>query len=138
MTSGGGSTFEPGERAEILDLYSRWAFAIDFGDGSDWPDCYTVDGRFASDWVQDVATVNVRGRAQLLEFALKHRAGPHGTVMHHFTNISVQPAPSGAIGRAVALYAVGGNLTGAGRYDDELISQNGVWLFSRRQVTLIN
>lgn len=34
------------DRANILDLYGRYALAIDFGDGSDWTHCFTVGGRF--------------------------------------------------------------------------------------------
>ncbi|HEY5229461.1 MAG TPA: nuclear transport factor 2 family protein [Galbitalea sp.] len=35
-------------RANILDFYRRYALAIDFGDGSDWADCFTADGRFVA------------------------------------------------------------------------------------------
>ncbi len=72
--------FSGADRADILDLYGRYALAIDFGDRSDWAGCFTTDGVFTAYRGQGVEPRHVAGRDELDLFARAHRAGLNGDV----------------------------------------------------------
>ena len=52
---------------QILQLYARYAHAIDRGDGDGWSHCYTADGIYWSSTFGECT-----GRANLREFAIAH------------------------------------------------------------------
>jgi uncharacterized protein (TIGR02246 family) len=118
------------DRLEIQDLYGRYAITIDSGDAAGWAACFTEDGRMT---VGDLLDLN--GRGPLAEFATGHHASPHGAARHHFTTITVTGMDAGAAGRAYALMSLGGEVTAAMSYVDELLRENGAWRFASRTVT---
>ena len=135
MTSSNAATLTGADRADILDLYARYALAIDFGDGSGWADCFTSDGTFTAHRGSGVEPRHIVGREELDRFARNHRAGPNAGTHHHFTNIATWPASAGALGRATILYVEGNNVLGNGLYEDDLVRDADAWLFARRVVT---
>jgi len=128
------ATLTGADRANILDLYGRYALAIDFGDGSSWADCFTDGGKFVAHRGEGMDRVSVSGREELDAFARKHRVSPSGLTRHHFTNISTEPAPGGATGRAAILYVEGKAVLGNGLYVDELVRDGDTWRFAQRTV----
>lgn len=130
-----GSGLSADDRAEILNLYERYALAIDFGDGSGWADCFAADGTFTANRGQGIDPRHIAGRAELDSFARADRAGPHADIRHHFTNVATWPGPQGALGRGAVLYVEGRAVLGSGLYQDDLIQEAGGWVFQRRVVT---
>lgn len=122
------------DRANILDLYGRYALEIDFGDGSGWAACFTPDGRFIAHRGEGTEPVVVTGFAELDAFARNHRTAPSGLSRHHFTNIATDWAPGGATGRAAILYVQGKAVLGNGLYEDLLQRDGDRWLFATRSV----
>ena len=122
------------DRANILDLYGRYALAIDFGDGSAWADCFTDTGKFIANRGEGMEPVRVSGRDELDAFARKHRVSPSGLTRHHFTNIATESAPGGATGRAAIVYVEGRAVLGNGLYVDQLVRDGDTWRFGQRVV----
>jgi hypothetical protein len=122
------------DRADLLDLYGRYALAIDFGDGSGWAECFAHDGSFVANRGEGMEPVIVRGRDELDTFARNHRLSPSGKTRHHFTNIATSGTEQGATGRAAILYVEGRAVLGSGLYVDSLVRVDGGWLFNERAV----
>jgi len=135
VTSSSEARLTEADRADIVDLYGRYALAIDFGDGSGWAECFTTNGTFTANRGEGVEPRHLAGRAELDRFARDHRSGPHAGVRHHFTNNATRPGPGGAVGRAAILYVEGRAVLGNGLYEDDLVREAGCWLFERRVVT---
>ncbi len=86
------------DRADISDLYGRYALAIDFGDGTGWAECFTTHGTFTAHRGEGVQPLHVTGREELDRFAREHRAGPRAGTRHHFTSLATRPVLGGAVG----------------------------------------
>lgn len=123
------------DRANLLDLYGRYALAIDFGDGSGWAECFVHDGSFIANRGVGMEPVIVRGRHALDTFARNHRLSPSGKTRHRFTNIATSAMEQGATGRAAILYVEGRAVLGNGLSVDSLVRVDAGWLFHERAVT---
>jgi len=127
----------PADFMQISQLYSRYDFAIDNGDGDGWADTFTPDGVFRDpSWcaIGREMLVGVVGRDKQLgkdqeDFHMPS-LGPivyvdkdHATI--HSTVVLVRKTGFGA---------VGGGIWISGTYDDRLVRVKGRWLFAYRQV----
>jgi uncharacterized protein (TIGR02246 family) len=103
------------DRVEIEDLYARYGYGFDEGDGAAWAAVFTPDGSFLRDGEPDLV-----GSEALSSF-VEERAASAPHVTHHTTNILIEGTPGGARGKAyvIALRMDGGTmrLRNLGRYD---------------------
>jgi len=114
------------DRFEIEDLYRRYAYGFDEGDGDAWRQVFTPDGAF----VRGGDFPDLVGSDELAGFVEeRHAVAPK--VTHHTTNILIEKTAEGAVGRAyvLALRIEDGevHLRNAGRYDDEFVQHEGRW-----------
>ena len=123
------SSLPDGDRVQILDLYGRFALAIDEGDATAWSACFSEEGLFTVD-----EQVEAAGQAALRDYARRHHESGNGQVRHHNTSVSVTATPGGAAGRAYVLLTLNGSVVASARYDDELVNEDGAWRFSKRVV----
>jgi hypothetical protein len=132
------------DRAEIEDLMARYLFAIDY---HDW-DAYVAT--FAEDGELEFASGTSRGRAGIREavsrFAERigefyHTEDGQPAVLRHVILQSVIRT-EGERGWARALWLEMANhgpqdtmkMATYGIYEDELVKENGQWLFAKRRV----
>src|ERR1700687_6224034 len=71
------------DRLEILELFSRYCFAIDDRDADGVAGCFTSDALFTSNLV---AIGTIRGRAAIRELVLKKRERPPDSRRHMMLN----------------------------------------------------
>lgn len=123
----------PEERASINDLYVRYAYAFDSGDGERWAELFSSDGRFSPPGVPDVV-----GRPALREFVAARTAENPG-MRHVIANVLVESADDAVRGRAYFLcFRLGDDgqfrLRNFGRYEDDLVREDGEWKLAVRRV----
>lgn len=121
------------DRAEIHDLYMRYAFLFDDADADGWAALFTPDGRFAPPGVEPLV-----GTEALRAF-VANRPSEMAGMRHVISNVLVEPAGDDAVGRAYftcyRLDAEGGfRLRNFGRYVDRLVRHDGRWCFAVRDV----
>ena len=121
------------DRWEIRDLYFRYSYAFDEGDGAAWAAVFTPDGSFLRSGEPDLV-----GSAALAAFVAERTAlAPN--VSHHPSNILIEASPDGARGKAyiLALRMDGRELRlrNFGRYDDEFVKFEGAWRIAVRRFT---
>jgi uncharacterized protein (TIGR02246 family) len=122
------------DRAAIHDLFTRYCCALDEGDTE------IVVGCFAEDAVLKSPVVDIRGHAEIRAFARRFAAQlASGTQFRHMvSNIAVALDGDRATATAYLLVLIskGGShrTLPPGRYDCELVKQDGVWRFTRRTV----
>ena len=85
---------------EIEQLVHRYGYALDTGAGNGlaYADLYAPDGTFTGT-NQGPSGRTYTGREQLAALARGGKRGPN-FVSHYVTNVVVEPAPGGAVGRA--------------------------------------
>jgi uncharacterized protein (TIGR02246 family) len=125
------------DRLAINDLFVRYTTALDAGDVETVVDCFTGDAALESPVIGVIA-----GSEAIRAFAGRFaalRAG--GTQFRHMiTNIAAEIAAGGDRARATAYLLVLITRDGKsrrlppGRYECQLIKEEGAWRFSRRVV----
>lgn len=119
------------DHIEIRQLYAKYCFAVDLGDGAMRAAVFTPDGSFKGA-ANDHRPESVQ--------AMSERTAKQGNIgrRHLITNIVITPSPEGATGRAYALIlqrpkedasALVGHV---GVYDDTLVRTADGWRFSTR------
>jgi hypothetical protein len=100
------------DRLDILDLYARYAQAVDQGRYADWCACFTDDGYLAV----PVNNIHVQGPEQLDKFARGYWKRSGGLERHLFTNIVIEADGDGggAGGDGGGAGGVGGGAGGVG------------------------
>lgn len=126
------------DRAEIEELMARYLFALDWGDGEAYAACFTEDGEV--DWARETT----RGRPALAAMCTGFRAAMasimgEGVPHRHFlaqTAIAVDGdrAQVRADWFEIARRGDGFGKSSFGHYEDELVRQDGRWLFRRRKI----
>jgi uncharacterized protein (TIGR02246 family) len=122
------------DRAAIHDLFTRYCCALDNGEVE------TVVGCFIEDAVLKSPVIDIRGRDEIRAFAGRFAAQrAAGTQFRHMvTNIAVTIDGDRATATAYLLVLIskdGGHRTlPPGRYECELVKEDGQWRFSRRIV----
>lgn len=135
------------DRAQIENLMARYIFALDWQDAEGYAATFTEDGVLHS------GAGAQKGRAALMEMVQKLRAqddkrnaedksGKEGKprARHEVTNIVIDV--KGNTARAWAYWSHYNNRNAErsatfdsfGHYEDELVKQNGKWLFKERRV----
>jgi uncharacterized protein (TIGR02246 family) len=122
------------DRAAIHDLFTRYCCALDNGEVETVVACFTADAALKS------PVIDLKGHDEIRAFAGRFAAQrAAGTQFRHLvTNIAA--TIDGERARATAYLLVLISQNGShrtlppGRYECDLIKQNGQWLFSRRTV----
>jgi hypothetical protein len=128
----------------IQQLYVRYSFAIDLGDVESW----------IATWTDDCSLVTHagdvwEGRDRLRAAAEGQIGNPKERGFHWTTNPVIEPTEYGATGKCYLLHVFAseekltysgipqGELRYALYYKDELVKQDGRWLFRRRTANII-
>jgi 3-phenylpropionate/cinnamic acid dioxygenase small subunit len=122
------------DREQIRELYSRYAFTIDYGPYDEWVKCFTPDGVFDSPRLG-----RHEGHEALRKFTVTYTASRgDAQVRHMMTNVTFRIEGDMAKGGCYLTYyhckAGKATLQAIGRYQDELRKINGEWLFHYRRV----
>lgn len=134
-----GKTLTRDDRAEIHELYARYAQAADRSDAATYGGVFTEDGIFVID--DPTGALGGPGGVQIITGRNAIAAimrGPQRErpkVTHFYSNVLVDPAPEGARG---SVYVVLIDLqktpaiTGGGYCDDALVRTAEGWRFKKR------
>ncbi len=126
----------PEDRAEILDLYARYAHSIDDARFDEWLDCFTSDGVFESARFGRHA-----GREALRKFCAMYQESWQGAqVRHHMSTIAFSVDGEHGTGACYLSYyhCKDGRIavSAVGHYSDTLRKDGGRWKFASRKVAL--
>jgi 3-phenylpropionate/cinnamic acid dioxygenase small subunit len=121
---------------KIMQLYARYARAIDSGDGKGWSQCYATKGRY---WSSTFGECN--GRAELEVFAVDHykRWADKGIQTRHWNNQVLMEQSGNLISSSVYLLLCGVKAGEAPTiflqtvYSDTLIKEDGRWVLAERR-----
>jgi uncharacterized protein (TIGR02246 family) len=122
------------DRAAIHDLFTRYCCALDNGEVETVVDCFTSDATLKS------PVIDIKGHDAIRAFAGRFAAQrAAGTQFRHMvTNIAAQIGGSRATATAYLLVLIskdGSHRTlPPGRYECDLVEEDGIWRFSRRTV----
>jgi uncharacterized protein (TIGR02246 family) len=123
------------DRAAIHDLFTRYCCALDNGEAETVVTCFTPDAALKS------PVIDIKGSDEIRAFAGRFAAQrATGTQFRHMvTNIAVTIDGNRASATAYLLVIIskdGSHRTlPPGRYECDLVKQDGVWRFSRRIVS---
>jgi hypothetical protein len=115
----------------IQNLYGRYYMTFDELEAEKWAACFTPDGVFLGPGLDLVGTEALVGFANATFEAV-------GRIRHVTSNLIIEASPAGARGTcALMLVKQSEGETppvplGTAVYTDELVKQNGEWLFSKR------
>lgn len=125
---------------EIEQLVYRYGWALDSGadNGFAYADLYAPDGIFTGT-NQGPSGRSYQGRDRLAALARGGKRGP-AFVSHYVTNVIIEPAADGAVGRTyVAIFDIGNGGNGAksrldhgGLYNDAYVKTDSGWRFKTR------
>jgi uncharacterized protein (TIGR02246 family) len=122
------------DRAAIHDLFTRYCCALDDGEIDTVVACFTADAVLKS------PVIDIRGHDEIRAFASRFAAQREaGTQFRHMvTNIAATIDGDRAMATAYLLVLISKDGTHRtlppGRYECELVKQDGQWLFARRTV----
>lgn len=115
----------------IQQLYARYAFNVDLHELEPWLSNWTEDGALVT-----TAGKSVRGQEERRALFESNMRNPDETGYHWVSNLVIEPTEYGASGRCylMHLFAPDGpaKLRYAFYYQDELVKQDGRWLFRLR------
>jgi hypothetical protein len=121
------------DRAEITDLYLRYAFEFDDVEADRCAELFTEDGSFAVDGLAPVV-----GRTALAGMVRASAARASGG-RHLLSGLLVQASAGGASGMAyvqvVRVEESALRLVALGRYSDEFLRTDAGWKFRARRFT---
>jgi 3-phenylpropionate/cinnamic acid dioxygenase small subunit len=122
---------------KIMQLYARYARAIDSGDGKGWANCYAAKGQYLSSTFGEC-----NGRPELEVFAVDHfkRWIDKGIQTRHWNNqVLLTDNGDGTITGSVYLLLAGVKKNEAPQlylqtiYTDTLIKEEGRWVMKQRR-----
>jgi uncharacterized protein (TIGR02246 family) len=132
------------DRAKIEDLMGRYLFAMDWRDAEAYASTFTEDG------VLDYASGVEKGRAaiagmvnRMRENEIKRNAEAKlrpARTRHNITNTIIKIDGNKATARSYWTAYANDNperkaeISSYGHYEDELVKQNGQWLFTKRVI----
>jgi 3-phenylpropionate/cinnamic acid dioxygenase small subunit len=120
------------DRAELHDIYARYAYAFDGGDGDAWSALFAAQGRFSP------PNAPVVVGTEALRAFVAARASDAPGMRHLMSNVLVEATETGARGSSYFLcFRLDGDvfrLRNFGRYDDEFIREDGAWKIANRNI----
>jgi uncharacterized protein (TIGR02246 family) len=122
------------DHLEIQNLVARYCHAIDSGDGDAFAAAFTESG------VLDAGQLQLEGRPALRTFA-EQLPQVHRAPRHVASNLVIDGDGDGATLQAyVQMFVLAGEpprqeIAASGRYADELVREDGRWVFTRRVFT---
>lgn len=121
------------DRAEIHDLYVRYAYTFDDAEADAWAALFMPDGRFAPPGAEPVI-----GTAALRSFVASRSSDVPG-MRHLIANVLIETEGDEVRGRAYFVcYRLDGDggfrLRNFGRYIDKLARHEGSWRFAVRDI----
>ncbi|MEZ0495442.1 nuclear transport factor 2 family protein [Sphingomonas sp. IW22] len=84
------SSVDPATKLEVHELLSRYCWAIDHRDATEWEQVFTIDARYRTG-----TSGELDGREAIMEVPAMLHAKGGGNWRHHFTNIIVDRAETG-------------------------------------------
>jgi uncharacterized protein (TIGR02246 family) len=122
------------DKDAIREALAEYCFRLDGGDFAGMAALFTADG------VWDTAFGKAEGRAAIAELArdIRARAGERPRAVHLVTNVAI--ALMGDHARVRSNWTVvqnspqGPRIGSGGAYDDEMVRQDGRWLFRTRKI----
>lgn len=115
---------------EIRNLYARYAFTFDRGEGDAWAELFVPDGKMI------MGAQELAGRAELGAF-VEERYERFPNMRHYTTNVELEADGDGVRGRAyVLVLRIEGEtlqLRTMGEYEDELVHDGERWRFAVRR-----
>lgn len=127
-----GSAIE--DRAAIHDLFTRYCCALDNGEVETVVGCFTADAILKSPVIDIAGHEEIRAFAQ--RFAAQRAAGTQ--FRHMVSNIAatIEGERASATAYLLVLISAGGchRTLPPGRYECDLVKQDGRWRFARRTV----
>jgi uncharacterized protein (TIGR02246 family) len=123
------------DELEIMELASRYNWAIDHRNAEEWADLFTDDGKFMA-----YGETRAVGRAQLVAYVEKAKANGHKN-RHWTANAIVEEGGAPDTAR-LRLYIMAIDISEGikpyimGDYDDTVVKVGGKWKFKQRNVNL--
>jgi uncharacterized protein (TIGR02246 family) len=128
------------DRLAIHELILSYADAINTRDGEAWISCWAEDAEWNLPMIPGMETT--KGREAILATWMDAMARYPGQMVAHTALGMLEITGDTAIGRAYPrefiINSDGTTSTDHGRYDDEYVKQDGVWLFKSRTHTLLH
>jgi hypothetical protein len=125
--------------AEIQNLYAYYNLTSDAGDAEAYASCWTEDGALR------IAQLDflVQGRANLIAFKKKDKAGRAGKYRRHWNGaIFLEQIDERTVRGRCYLHGLNGvpgslpDLADAGVYEDLIVRVDGEWRFASRSITM--
>jgi hypothetical protein len=120
------------DQVEILNLYARYAFALDFGDGE------ALAATFSPDGALDAPGLHVAG-SDMAPFAEQALEAVKGRGRHLTSNVWMEATDTGARGGGYLIHVMVADddnpettLNTTGIYEDTLVKEDGRWVFAHR------
>ncbi len=115
----------------IQQLYAQNTTAYDLGDLDGWVGTWTADG------VLNGLHRQSRGHSAIREYGAAAMANPENKGYHYNTNFRIEPSDVGARCTCYLLHMrLVDSVATIGHYRDELVKQDGRWLFTARTLHL--
>ena len=122
--------------ADIMQLYYRYAQALDRSDGQAWAATFTPDGQIYAPPPGVIPGNGLLDGRQAIAAYVKGSAKEFPGVHHVTVNVSLEKTPTGAKGVAYLLLTTlessPPRFTGGGLYDDILVKTSEGWHFKKR------
>jgi SnoaL-like domain len=129
----------PQTYVEIQNLYALYNHSSDAGDAETYASCWTEDGALH---VRHLG-FTVKGRANLIEFKNKDKAGRVGNYRRHWNgSMFLEQIDERTVRGRCYLHGFNGQpgvlpeLADVGVYDDLIVLSDGEWRFASRTITM--
>lgn len=135
---------ELGDYIAIQQLYARYAVSFDLREKETWLACYTEDG--VLEWGPGGESIGwppqaTVGKAALRALAERSMSLADRKGYHWNANLVIDGTETGAHGQAYLAFLRSPNGLGelyiAAHYSDELVQQDGTWLFRHRTIKFL-
>lgn len=135
----------PKDRAEILDLYARYAFYVDQRQSQAWASLFVPDGELRAPTGVDGGRMVIKGTAKLAQ-AIEDWGKSGKTAIHAMMAPVLIKVADGHVralttvmtGKIDPARAYAANFNGYGMSYDDIVKVNGRWLFQTRESYIYN
>jgi uncharacterized protein (TIGR02246 family) len=121
----------------IQQLYARYAFSVDLRDVDGWLASWTEDGALVT-----TSGKRISGRNERRALMETYTSDSNERGYHWVGNIVIAPTDGGAAGKCYLMHVFApdgpAEIRYAYYYEDELVKQDGRWLFRLRTIHALN